>query len=177
MKKTLSILLSAALALNLTAAPSRAEMSDGEKAAAALAVIGITALALKNSKDNKGFKPANAREREEYDRGYRDGQEGLRYWPNARTRAYGIGYQEGQKNRDKYADEDRYGNGAPERANSGCAQIVARNFAVSPRRVELLRARSLSRHKWLIEAAVGRDHMVCTMRDNGEVLDLRGGRM
>ena len=41
----------------------------------------------------------------------------------------------------------------------------------------ILRARSPSKHEWEIEASVGHEHMVCVIRDTGEVLSARGGRL
>jgi hypothetical protein len=62
-------------------------------------------------------------------------------------------------------------------AIQGCAKIVAQNFAVSTRDVHMVKSRSPGKHEWQIEAAVGHQHMVCTMRDSGEVIEVRGGRM
>ncbi|WP_374300915.1 hypothetical protein [Paracoccus sp. (in: a-proteobacteria)] len=60
---------------------------------------------------------------------------------------------------------------APLMAMQGCGRIVAQNFAVSPHHVHMLKSRSPGRHEREIEAVVGHDHMVCTMRDTGEVIE------
>lgn len=65
---------------------------------------------------------------------------------------------------------------APHMANKGCAEIVAQNFAVGTHQVHIIKAKSPAKHEWLIEAAVGHEHMVCHMRDTGEVIDLKGGQ-
>ncbi len=41
----------------------------------------------------------------------------------------------------------------------------------------MIKSRSPGTHEWEIEASVGHEHMVCKMRDTGEVIDDRGGRM
>lgn len=176
--KTVTLLVSAALALRLTSAPTpaRAEMSDGEKAAALLAIIGIAALATSAKHYPKGYTPRSDLEKSEFARGYSDGLKGARYWEDNQTVGYEKGYQAGEEQRDRDAQAQQGQTGAPFMASKGCAEIVARNFGVNPRRVTLGRARPSSKHVWMIEAAVGRDYMTCTMRDSGEVLDLRGGR-
>jgi hypothetical protein len=69
------------------------------------------------------------------------------------------------------------GDTAPPMAIQGCARIVAQNFAVSSHHVPMVHARSPETHRWLIEAKVGHQPMVCTMRDSGDVIEVRGGRL
>jgi hypothetical protein len=43
--------------------------------------------------------------------------------------------------------------------------------------VPIIKAWSRSNHECQIETAVGHQHMVCTMRDTGVVIEVRGGQM
>lgn len=179
MKPTMGLLSAAALCLQMTAAPVRAELSDDEKAAAALAILGIAALAHHKHHYKDGYKPADGVETAEFERGYRDGLHGYPYWEHSQTRGYVQGYNAGENERNNSVAHRREPSEAkaPPMAYSGCADIVAQNFALSKRDVHFLKARSPQKHEWEIEATVGHEHMVCTMRDSGELIDLRGGRM
>jgi hypothetical protein len=143
MKRGLMALGVAAMCLQLAAAPVRAEMSDDEKAAAALAILGIAALAHNKHHYRDGYAPQTGDHTAEFERGYRDGVHGYAYNSFGSTVDYAEGYQAGDK----------------ERGNS------------------MIKSRSPGKHEWEIEAAVGHEHMVCTMRDTGEVIEVRGGRM
>jgi hypothetical protein len=180
MTRTLTSSLAAlVLGLGLAAAPARAEMSDAEKAAAALAILGIAALAHHNQHYNGNYRPADGHQTAEFERGYRDGVHGYAYNSHNSTRHYAEGYQAGDRERENSMAHRRNdsANQAPHMATRGCSDIVAQNFAVHRRDVHITQSRSPARHEWLIEAAVGHQHMVCTMRDTGEVIDLRGGRL
>lgn len=179
MKRTVSIVAMAALALQISTVPVRAEMSDGAKAAAAIAILGIAALAHNKHHYAEGYAPDDGVETAEFERGYRDGLHGYPYWEYSQTRGYVNGYKAGEEERDNSMAHRQQAatEKAPPMANQGCAEIVAQNFAVSKRDVHLLKSKPGAKHEWVIEAAVGRQHMTCTMRDTGEVIDLRGGRM
>lgn len=179
MKTFASFVTIAALGLNFAAAPVHAKMTDEEKAAAALAILGIAALAHGKHHYAGGYAPADGVETAEFERGYRDGVHGYPYWQNSQTRAYAEGYQAGDRERENSMAHRAMAPDsiAPPMANRGCAENVARNFAVGMGQVHIIKARSPAKHEWLIEAAVGHEHMVCTMRDSGELIELRGGRM
>lgn len=179
MKLTMTPLIVAALCLQMTSAQVQAEMSDDEKAAAALAILGIAALAHHKHHYKDGYKPADDVETAEFERGYRDGLHGYPYWEYSQTRGYVQGYKAGENERNNsVAHRREAGNQkAPPMALQGCAEIVAQNFAVSKNHVHFIKQRSPQKHEWEIEAAVGHEHMVCTMRDSGELIDLRGGRL
>lgn len=179
MKTTLAAACMAALSLQLSVAPDRADANDGEKVAAALAILGVAALVHHQHHYKDGYRPADHVETAEFERGYRDGLHGYPYWEHSRTRGYVEGYHAGGNERQnsvrhRRETEDRK---APQMAYKGCADIVAQNFAVARRDVHVLKARSLQKHEWQIKATVGYEHMVCTMRDSGELIDLRGGRL
>jgi hypothetical protein len=170
----------AALCLQLGTAPAHAKMTDEEKAAAALAILGIAALAHNKQHYREGYSPAAGEHTAEFERGYRDGVHGYAYNSFNSTVDYAEGYQAGDKERSNsmaHRQNASVADRAPPMAIQGCAQIVGQNFAVSPHHVHIVKSRSPAKHEWQIEAAVGHQYMTCTMRDTGEVLDLRGGRL
>lgn len=174
------LLAATAMCLQLTTVPAQAEMSDDEKAAAALAILGLAVLAHNKHHYREGYAPAAGEHTAEFERGYRDGVHGYAYNSFNSTVDYAEGYQAGDKergnsmaHRQTVAATDR----APHMAIQGCAKIVAQNFAVSTHHVHVTKSRSPAKHEWLIETAVGHQYMTCTMRDTGEVIDLRGGRL
>ena len=179
MKMTVTVLSLAALCLQVSIAPARAEMSNEEKAAAAIAILGIAALAHNKHHYKDGYQPSDHVETAEFERGYRDGLHGYPYWEHSQTRGYVNGYTAGENERTNSVAHRREtaAQKAPPMAYSGCAEIVAQNFDVGKRDVHFVKARSPQKHEWEIEATVGHEHMVCSMRDSGELLDLRGGRL
>ncbi|MBC2834670.1 hypothetical protein [Paragemmobacter straminiformis] len=180
MKHHILLLGSAALCLTVATAPAHAEMTAGEKAAAAIAILGIAALAHNQHHYRNGYSPANAMQTAEFERGYRDGVHGYSYDSRGSTRHYAEGYEAGLAERENSTAHLRIpatGQKAPPMALSGCADIVAQNFDVDTGSVHFVKSRSPGKHQWEIEAAVGHQHMVCKMRDTGELIDLRGGKL
>lgn len=179
MKTTFAVLGAAVLSLQMSTAPARADMSDEKKAAAAIAILGIAALIHNKHHYKDGYRPSDDVETAEFERGYRDGLHGYAYWERSQTRGYVEGYKAGENERANSVAHHREPTSqkAPAMAYSGCAEIVAQNFAVGKRDVHFVKARSPQKHEWEIEAAVGHEHMVCTMRDSGDLIDLRGGRL
>ncbi len=179
MKSCVSVLGIAAICLHLGVAPAVAEMNDDEKAAAAIAILGIAALAHHKHHYKDGYRPGDDVETAEFERGYRDGLHGYAYWESSQTRGYVEGYTAGENERKNSVAHRRQSADlrAPPMAYSGCAGIVAQNFAVGKHHVHFVKARSPQKHEWEIEATVGHEHMVCKMRDSGEVIELRGGKL
>jgi hypothetical protein len=181
MKSYLSILTISALCLQMAVTPAAADMSKDEKAfaAGAIAILGVAALAHHKHHYKDGYRPGDAEETAEFERGYRDGLHGYSYWEYSQTRGYVEGYRAGENERANSVAHRRVpvDQRASPMAYSGCAEIVAQNFAIGPNHIHFIKARSPEKHKWQIEAAVGYEHMVCTMRDSGELFDLRGGRL
>lgn len=179
MKSTINIIGIAALCLQLEAAPAAASSSDDEKVAAALAILGVAALMHHKHHYKDGYQPTDSTETAEFERGYRDGLHGYPYWEYSQTRGYVQGYRAGENERQNSVAHRRApaDQKAPPMAYKGCADIVARNFAVSKSQVHFRKARSPQKHEWEIEAAVGHESMICTMRDSGELIDLRGGSL
>jgi hypothetical protein len=179
MKMILSALGVAAFCMQLTAVPAHAKNDDAAIAAAAIAILGIAELAHHKHHYKDGYKPSDEIEMAEFERGYRDGLHGYPYWEYSQTRGYVQGYRAGENERNNSVSYRREpaDRKAPPMAYKGCADIVAQNFAVSRSHVHFIKARSPQKHEWEIEATVGHEHMVCTMRDSGELIDLRGGRL
>lgn len=180
MKRTFLLLGSAALCVTVGLAPVRAEMTSGEKTAAALAILGIVALAHNKHHYPNGYAPTSGEQTAEFERGYRDALHGYTYDERNGTRDYATGYEAGLGERENSVAHRQIaasGQKAPPMAISGCAEVVAQNFAVAQGSVHIVKSRSPGKHEWEIEAAVGRQHMVCKMRDSGEVLELRGGSL
>lgn len=180
MKRIFSILAVASLGLSMVAQPAAAKMSDKDKAAAvaaAIAILGVAALAHGSQHYTGGYEPDDGDSVAEFERGYRDGVHGYAYNEYRSTQDYAQGYQAGDRERENSMAHRRTtaDSRAPAMANQGCARIVAQNFGVGTHQVHIVKARSPAKHEWLIEAAVGHDYLVCRMRDSGEVLDVRGG--
>ncbi len=178
-KRSFLLLGSAAMCLQMLVAPVQA-MTDEEKAAAAIAILGVAAILHNKNHYKDDYKPATGDHTAEFERGYRDGTHGYSYDERRGTRDYAEGYQAGLKERESsmaHRQNAATGQKAPPMALQGCAQIVAQNFAVGTHSVHFVKSRSPSKHEWEIEAVVGHEHMVCKMRDTGEVVELRGGRI
>jgi hypothetical protein len=179
MNKLTSALAVAIIALQTSVVPVMADTESDQAAAAAIAILGIAALAHNKHHYKDGYAPKGGEETAEFERGYRDGLHGYPYWENSQTRGYVQGFQAGENERNNSVAHRRQpaNEKAPPMAYKGCAEIVAQNFAVGKNHVHFIKARSPGKHQWEIEAAVGHEHMVCKMRDSGEVIELRGGRL
>lgn len=177
MKFPFLMLGTAALCLNLAVVPATAEMSHDEKVAAAAALLGLAAILHNKHHYKDGYAPASGSHAADFESCYRDGLHGYAYTESSKDCA--EGWQAGTAEREsgrahrEVASNDK----APAMALKGCAQIMAQNFAVGTHAVHFVKSRSPSKHEWEIEAKVGHEHMVCKMRDSGEVIELRGGRM
>lgn len=176
MKRSLLALGAAAMCLQLAAAPALAEMSSDEKAAAALAILGIALLAHNKHHYQGGYAPATGQSTADFETCYRQGLHGYGYTESSRDCAQG--WQAGNAERENsVAHHASAGSAKPPRAAvNGCAGIVAQNFAVGLRDVHITKWRPETNSTWMIEAAVGHQYMVCRMDESGHVMDLRGGQ-
>ncbi len=177
MKHAFLLLGTAAMCLQLVATPVAAEMSHDEKVAAAAALLGIATLLHNKHHYKDGYSPATGSHAADFETCYRDGLHGYPY--NESSRDCAEGWQAGNAEREKSVAhrQNTADQKAPPMAVKGCAALMATNFAVSSHHVHILKARSPSKHEWEIEASVGHEHMVCVMRDTGEVISARGGRL
>lgn len=178
MRRAFLLLGSAAMCLQLVATPVAAEMSHDEKVGAAAALLGIAVLLHNKHHYKGGYSPATGTHAADFESCYRDGLHGYAYTESSRDCA--EGWQAGNADREKsvaHRQNTGAGQKAPPMAVKGCANLLATNFAVGTHSVHIIKARSPSKHEWEIEASVGHEHMVCTMRDTGEVISARGGRL
>lgn len=178
MKRTLLLLGIAAMRLQLVATPVAAEMSHDEKVAAAASLLGIATLLHNEHHYKDGYSAATAEHTADFESCYRDGLHGNSYTESSKDCA--EGWQAANAEREKsVAHRQNTGadHKAPPMAVKGCAALMATNFAVGCHQVHMLKVRSPSKHEWEIEASVGHEHMVCVLRDTGEVISARGGRL
>ncbi|MFN4203363.1 MAG: hypothetical protein ACK4GM_09935 [Tabrizicola sp.] len=177
-RQSFTMLGAAALCLQLGMAPARAEMSHDEKVAAAAALLGIAALLHNKHHYKDGYAPASGSHTADFENCYRDGLHGYDYTSGSKDCA--EGWQAGNAEREKaraHRQTAAADQKAPPMAVRGCANLMATNFAVGTHAVHMIKARSTGKHEWEIEASVGHEHMVCVMRDTGEVISARGGRL
>lgn len=177
-RKPIMILGTAALCLQLGAVPATAEMNHDEKVAAAAAILGIATLLHNKHHYKDGYSPTAGQNAADFESCYRDGLHGYAYTESSRDCA--EGWQAGNAERENaraHRQNTAAEQKAPPMAAKGCANLLATNFAVGTHSVHIIKARSPSKHEWEIEASVGHEHMVCVMRDTGEVISARGGRL
>ncbi len=168
----------AAMCLQLGTTPASAEMSHDEKVVAAAALLGIAALLHNKHHYKNGYAPAAGEQAADFENCYRDGLHGYPYTES--TRDCAEGWQAGNAEREKARAHRQITSAdqkAPPMAIRGCANLLATNFAVGTHAVHIIKARSPTKHEWEIEASVGHEHMVCIMRDTGEVISARGGKL
>lgn len=177
-RQSLTMLGTTALCLQLSMAPAKAEMSHDEKIAAAAALLGIATLLHNKHHYTGGYQPASGQSTADFETCYRDGLHGYPYAES--TRDCAEGWQAGNAEREKaraHRQNTSADQKAPPMAVKGCANLMATNFAVGTHAVHIIKARSPRKHEWEIEASVGHEHLVCVMRDTGEVISARGGRL
>lgn len=177
-RRSFVMLGTAALCLQLGLTSAAAEMSHDEKVAAAAALLGIAAVLHNKNHYKDGYAPAAGAHAADFETCYRDGLHGYAYTEG--TRDCAEGWQAGNAEREKaraHRQNTSADQKAPPMAVKGCASLMATNFAVGTHAVHIIKARSPSKHEWEIEVSVGHEHMVCVMRDTGEVISARGGRL
>lgn len=177
MKPSVVLLASAALCLATGMSPARAELSQDEKVAAAAALLSIAAILHNKHHYKDGYAPATGQNAADFETCYRDGLYGYDYTPGSKDCAEGWQAGNAERENGRAHRTTAAADKAPPMALQGCAQIVAQNFAVGTHSVHFVKSRSPRKHEWEIEATVGHEHMVCKMRDSGEVLEVRGGKL
>ncbi len=180
--KTISALFAGtALVLTLGTAPARAEMSNDEKAAAALAIIGAAALLHHKDHYREGYAPANAEETAQFEMGYRDGLHNNPYASNYPTTAYMNGYDAGARER-SHAHAHRVNNvggvKVPKAAMDSCfTDAVKGVFQTNPHNVHVIKAAQEGSDNFYIELAHGHKHVVCTVNSKGEIFNTEFRRL
>jgi hypothetical protein len=176
-KRFMMQLCAATLCFQIAAPAAQAEMNHDEKVAAAAALLGLAAILHNKHHYKEGYVPATGAHTADFETCYRDGLHGYAYSEGSRDCAEGWQAGNAERENSRAHRATAASDKAPPMALQGCAQIVAQNFAVGTHSVHFVKSRSPRKHEWDIEATVGREHMVCKMRDSGEVIELRGGRL
>lgn len=180
MKIAIVLATVATLGLQVPATAARADTESDEAAAAAIAILGVAALLHNKTHYSTGYAPSNANATAAFERGYRDGLYGHSYDQRHGGQDYSEGYQAGTVEREngstyRHNPQKVTDNGVPHAASKACVKLVAQNFGISAHNVHIVNSYQKATHQFVIETAVGRQHMTCTARDNGDILDLRGG--
>lgn len=180
MKKTVTAVSAAVIALQLCAGPSYA-LSDEEKAAlAAAALLGVAALAHNSNHYREGYAPSGAEEKAEFERGYRDGLHNEPFDPNRSSTAFAQGYDAGQKersNRLAYKNQAPQGTRVPQAAVNSCVSDAASAMSVGRHDVHVIKAAQEGSDNYYIEVASGHRHLVCSVNSQGQIFDTRYGRL
>lgn len=163
-----------------SALPSFA-LSDEEKAAlAAAAIIGVAALIHNKNHYQDDYKPNGEHETAMFEAGYRDGLHNERFDTGYGTRAYSEGYAAGHKERENrlaHKTSNIRGMKIPTAAVSGCTNEVAASFGVSRHDVHAIKAGQEGSDNFYIEMASGHRHVICGANSQGQVFNLRDGRL
>lgn len=181
MKQGVLTLTVAAMCLQLASAPARADMSSEEKAAAAIAILGIAALAHNRHHYRDGYQPADHNETAEFEAGYRDGLHNEPFNPNASTTAFAQGYDAGQKERANSLAHKTHGATnakVPKAAMSACfTDAVSGVFQTSPGNVHVIKTAQEGADNFYIELASGHKHVVCEVNSKGEIFNTEYRRL
>ncbi|MGG7644784.1 hypothetical protein ACQ5SP_08280 [Rhodovulum sp. YNF3179] len=163
-----------------SAHPSAA-MTDEQKAGlAAAAILGIAALAHHNKHYQGEYRPQGAQEKAMFEAGYRDGLHDVRFDTGYGSRAYSEGYAAGHKERENrlahkqgHAQKVR----VPSAAIAACRDEAVSSLGVRMRDVHIVNAGQEGSDNYYIELAAGHHHVVCGTSGNGQVFNLRDGRL
>jgi hypothetical protein len=180
MKTATLLAAGAALTIQLSTAPVRASDNEGEAALAALAILGIAALAHNKNHYHDGYKPANAHHTAKFERGYRDGLHNEPYDSRHSGRDYGLGYDAGQKERSNRLAHKRrnvHGTKVPVVALRSCRKEAASSWGVGNHDVHVVNAGQEGSDNFYIEIASGHRHVICGTNSEGQVFNLRNGRL
>jgi hypothetical protein len=181
MKKVYALFASSALVLTLATAPVRAEMSQDEKAAAALAIIGAATLLHHKGHYREGYAPADADETAQFEMGYRDGLHNYAYASNYPTTAYMNGYDAGAKERaNAHAHHTNNVGGVkvPKAALDSCFNDAVKGvFQTSAHNVHVVKAAQEGVDNFYIELAYGHKHVVCSVNAKGEIFNTEYRRL
>jgi hypothetical protein len=181
MKHGLFALAAAAMCLQLAGIPVHAEMSSDEKAAAAIAILGIAALAHNKHHYREGYAPQTGDHTAEFERGYRDGMHGYSYNTNGSTVDYAEGYQAGDKERSNsmaHRQNSASGVRVPKAAMDACFNDAVNGvFQTNPHNVHVIKAAQEGSDNFYIELASGHKHVVCSVNSRGEIFNTEYRRL
>ncbi len=180
MKTATKFAAGAALALQFAAAPVQADDTAAKVIAGAVAVLGLAALAHNKNHYHDGDKPADANATARFERGYRDGLHNEPYDSKHSSYDYGQGYDAGQKERrNRLAHKTRNvgGTKVPAAAMRSCRDEAASSWGVHRRDVHPVNAGQEGANNFYIELASGHRHVICGTNAQGQVFNLRNGRL
>jgi hypothetical protein len=179
--KLSALLAGAAVILSLATAPVRAEMSDDEKAAAALAILGLAAMAHHKDHYREGYAPANGEETAQFEMGYRDGLHNQPYASDYPTSAYMNGYDAGHRERSNsraHQTNNVAGVKVPQAAMNACFNDAVKGvFQTNPQNVHVIKAAQEGADNFYIELAHGHKHVVCEVNSKGEIFNTEYRRL
>ncbi len=180
MKTTLVAATALAIGLSMSTQSASALSDDEEKALGAIALLGLAALAHNENHYHEGYQPADSDATARFERGYRDGFHNEPYDSRHSSYDYGQGYDAGQKerrNRLAYKTRDVRGTNVPVAAISSCWEEAASSWGVDKHNVHLVNAGQEGSDNFYIEYAAGHRHVVCGTNSEGQVFNLRNGRL
>lgn len=181
MKKLSTLFACTALVLSMATLPTRAEMSNDEKAAAAIAILGAAALLHHNGHYREGYAPSDGEETAQFEMGYQDGLHGYPYASNYPTAGYMNGYDAGARERTNstaHRSNNTAGVKVPKAAMDACfTDAVKGVFQTSARNVHVVKAAQEGADNFYIELAHGHKHVVCTVNSKGEIFNTEYRRL
>jgi hypothetical protein len=180
MKAATKMAVSAALLLQIAATPVHANDDAARVVVGAAALLGIAALAHNNNHYRDGYKPADDTETAHFERGYRDGLHNEPYDSWRSSTAYAHGYDAGQKERsNRLAHKTRNVDGTkvPVKAMQSCRDEVSASWGVGKHDVHAITAGQEGANNFYIEFASGHKHVICGTNAEGQVFNLRDGRL
>jgi hypothetical protein len=164
--------------LHALSGPSLA-LSDEEKAA--IAILGIAALAHHQDHYRDGYKPADAAATADFERGYRDGLYNEPFDPYNSSTAFAQGYDAGQKERANglaHKHNNVAGVKVPPAAMNACFDDAVKGvFQTSPGSVHVIKATQEGADNFYIELAHGHKHVVCEVNSKGEIFNTEFRRL
>lgn len=171
--------------LCMIATPTWSDDKD-EAALAALALLGIAALAHHDDHYRAGNEPKSAQQTARFERGYRDGLHNEHYDTAHSSAMYAQGYDAGQKERSNRLAHKRQANNENQLPNGiaarSCVGQASADWGRNPRDIHVVARRkgSFSQaggQEILIELAAGHKHGICRVNQNGTVFEVRNGRL
>lgn len=180
MKTAAKIAVGAALALQVAATPVRANDDAANAIAGAVAILVFAALARNSTHSHDGYRPANDKPLARSERGYRDGLHNEPYDSRHGSTAYAHGFDAGQKKRrNRLAHKTRNVDGTkvPVNALRSCRDEAASSSGVGKHDVHLTKAGQEGSDNFYIELASGHRHVICGTNSQGQVFNLRNGRL
>ncbi|GHC54081.1 hypothetical protein [Neogemmobacter tilapiae] len=180
MKKVLATAAAAALVLQMWSGAALADKKSDEFALAAAAILGIAAVSHKETHYRDGYRPKDAAETADFERGYRDGLHNVAFDPANSSTAFAQGYDAGQKERANslsYKTSNVKGVKVPQAAMNSCVNDAASAMSVGRHQIHVVKAGQEGADNYYIELASGHKHLVCSVNAKGEIFDTRYGRL